>query len=288
MDHNEHDPQGRPMELEDLAAFLDNRLDDSARAEIVKRLVDSSSAYEVLAEAAAIQADIAASPTVVQTGARWKMRLWIPLSAAASIALFALLIFRMAGAASSLTRLDGAAVTLAANWYQTGWPVLRGGAPIVTPGVSFRVGVRLADLDLAIEARDRAGISLAANGLIDVLRRVDGASPIIADIESRFAQGSLSVPARAVDVWLTRARDIADARAVELGVWSEQARLAVRSGSTSFFTDHPIDEREFISTAAAISADAGQAMRAVARQLPAQDVTALGQALDTLIGEAGR
>ena len=288
MDDNESDSQGRPMEMEDLAAFLDDRLDDSARAEIIKRLVVSSSAYEVLAEAAAIQADFDAPPPVVQRAARWPTRVWIPVSLAASIALFALVFFRMVGDASLLERLDGGSLTLAANWYRTDWPVLRGGAPAAAPGLSFRVGVRLADLDVAMEARDSVAIRLAANDLIDVLRAVDGASPIIANIESRFAQGTLNVPARAAHAWLARARDITDARAVELGVWSEQARLAAAAGTMSFFSDHPIDAREFISNAAQISADAGIAMRAVVRLLPQLDPDALASALRTLIGAAGR
>lgn len=276
------------MEMEDLAAFLDDRLDDSARAEIIKRLVDSSSAYEVLAEAAAIQADIEVPRPMVQRATRWQTRMWIPVSVAASVALFAVVLLRVNAKPSSLERLDGGTVALGPNWYQTDWPVLRGSASAAAPGQSFRVGVRLADLDVAMEARDSVAIRRAANGLIDVLRPVDGASPIIANIESRFARGVLTVPTSAAHVWLTRVSDVTDVRALELGVWSEQARLAAAAGSTSFFSEHPARYRELTSIAAAISADAGMAMRAVAELLPAQDAAALGQALRTLIGEAGR
>jgi hypothetical protein len=261
---------------------------ESARAEIIRRLVDSSSAYEVLAEAAAIQADIEAPLSVVHTRTQWRKRVWIPVGAAASIALFALLIVRIPAGVSSLARLDGASLTLAPNWYQTGWPITRGGAPPVTAGVSFRVGVRLADLDVAMEARDSMTIQRAATGLIDVLQAVDGASPLITDIESQFAHGALTVPARTADGWLTRARDITDGRALELGVWAEQARLAAWVGSADFFTDHPINEGEFISTASAISADAGEAMRGVTTVLAWRDLRLLGEALRRLIAEAGR
>jgi hypothetical protein len=269
---------GEHPSLEDVAALADGRLDGAARDRVAAHLGECAKCYRFFADVAAVARPDALEPPAARrqiageppaAGARvlrpgpgrWR-RTALAGAALAAAAALALLVWRPSSdllapgsqaTVESLTAgLDPAAAApvLAATWQGHEWPEVRGSAsaPGADEARAFRVGVRVAELDVALAAGDRAlAVALAAD-LRRRLAAVELAEPLVAFYGDDGVTGRLAAGAATADVLALHRRADAlladgegsaggfvDPSAYALGKWAGAARLAAASGDAVFF-----------------------------------------------------
>jgi len=187
--------------LEELAAYLDGRLDGERKERMEERLARDEELYEVFVESAAFEqrGTLAAEeegdePTVVEGFPRLDAvsspaadelspgRRWATWAVAAAVALVAVGVswllsvqspLRRSGDLLADLRLEVAAGTdlearLGAGWYDPAWPARRGTGDVGADGLtaevrSFRLGAQTAALDAALAAGDREAAYVLAS-----------------------------------------------------------------------------------------------------------------------------
>jgi hypothetical protein len=258
-----------------LAAFLDGTLTSDERAQVLDVLARSPAAFDVLAEAAAIQADLAerAAPArklapqdvrrprryfrlrvaIQRRAALW---LWAPVAAAATIATLLLLPIALerGNGQMALGLLDGATLVgpggagslqsaFGPQWSDVGWSVMRGsGAAAAEPGQAFRIGARIADYEASAGARDTEALSQVSGQLQELLsNRVGGSAHALTyeRLTERALLGAdpASFPRERAAAASAVHELLEQSPWLELGIWTEQARLAALAGRSDFFAD---------------------------------------------------
>ncbi len=265
-----------PVDPEVLAALLDGTLPPHERDEVLERLSRSPGDYEAFVEAASVLRDLEdgsgaapvppapptlpppASPPVPEIRpVRRRLpgpKLWLPLAAVLAGLLVVPQVLRNTGgeAQAALALLDDAPVVpasgdgsltraLGQDWDQPGWPVKRGGGEsLLKQRWEFRIGVRLAELDAAVDARDAPAMYGAATELSRMMERL---GPDAGSVAMDYpGLGTLAADPQSGRDWEAGARAVKelgegfrDSPWLGLGIWVEQARLASLARRVEFF-----------------------------------------------------
>jgi len=269
-----------PVDPEALAALLDGTLPAHERDELLERLARSPADYEAFVEAASVLRDLEggsgaapappapplpppAAPAPVREirPARRRLpgaKLWLPLAAALAAVLAGVVVvpwvLRNTGgeARAALALLDDAPVApasgdgsletvLGRDWNQPGWPVKRGGGETLPARQwEFRIGVRLADLDAARDARDTPAVQATATELTRMVERVGPDAGFRAeDFEALRMLAADPQSGRDPSTGARAVKELGDGFRDSpwfgLGIWVEQARLAALAGRGEFF-----------------------------------------------------
>lgn len=253
------------VDPEALAAFLAGRLSAEEREAVFERLSRSQGDYEALVEAMRISRDLEAEagaqpplppappePDIRPARRFPRAKVWIPIAAVLAGAFLApRLIHREDGAARGpVELLDGAslvrspgdgsmAAALGAGWHQPGWSGTRGSEPAERREErEFRTGVRLVDVEAALDAQDADAVRRVRPELTELLAQLGARGSLVVEYERMDARAREPRPALERD----RARAAAGIAELfrnslwfDLGVWIEQARLAALAERTTFF-----------------------------------------------------
>ncbi|MFN7942900.1 MAG: zf-HC2 domain-containing protein [Thermoanaerobaculia bacterium] len=242
------------LEPEEIAALVEGRLSPAARTRVVEHLADCDECRELLAESLAVAREagielpaVEAAAVPVHPAARPRRATWIPGTLAAALLIAAALAWfygpgRETGlvGSSAVARLAADPGTrLGGEWSEPVWSVTRGEGPAYPlPAIAFRLGVRSADLELAL-ARGESE-RLAARRLAAELAQLAGQIPLADPVASVYRSlGDRLAAAGPVDrarlardaaVAADLAREAADPELFDLGRWAESGRLAAVAG----------------------------------------------------------
>ena len=175
----------------------------------------------------------------------------LPLAAVLAGALLVPRLIRQNDAPRSpLGLLDGATLVarpgngsltdaLGSGWEDPGWSRPRSGSSTLPDERrEFRIGVRLVDMDVALDSRDAAAMELVAPELISLIGQIPGGALVMAEY-GEVARRAGRDPGHTPQSERARAH-LADllrgSSSFELGIWAEQARLAARAEQTAFFS----------------------------------------------------
>lgn len=255
------------LDMETLAAFLDGKLTDRERDDVLTTLGSSQEAYDLFMEVVGLRKELAADGTTVsedpaQPAARvpgttepagsnvtplapWR-RPWVHVAAAAGLAAvvgsYAWLGSEGGRSGGNLATLTPGltAEALQAGWEQQSWSVVRGSdnGRFTSRQLAFRMGVRAVDLEVATAA-----------GQVDVALRLARELEALAG-QVEFGQDlvllyqevgrALATPGAPVDDAVSRANQAAaDALGhedLDLGRWVESRRLAAGAGQAEYFS----------------------------------------------------
>jgi hypothetical protein len=228
-------------DAERIAALLDGRLNEGQRAEVLAQLGTSDAAVEVFADAAAIMRETASTG-----GARhfWRRPGALALAAGILVAvLVPLLWLRMTRTEENSPLRFAALLTdreLPPAWNAAPWSVARGAVELPPRARAARLGARLTDLTVALNAGDTSAFLIAVD-VATLIRGIPGSAPIAAAFDSI---GRQDVTASRRDSLMARgvpaATAIAGREAVDLGACAEAARLAAARHDTTFFRSGPV------------------------------------------------
>lgn len=324
-DEHSHPTSGEDDELvaqaRMLAALMDGRLDSVERAELLARLDASPNDLEVLADAASsLEAtsdthDAAVDPTAdpaVDAGhvaqvtpihaARRRSVVWLVAAACVVGAVLIPYLWMHRGARSTSVDPERfasalpASTELPAAWGHP-WTMTRGEqAPLTAAARAVRLGVQLTDL--TVVARGSGGVrdsmvASTAAATVALLDDVNGAAPIAAlyrDVVTRAHEppGQL---APLLDSGARAVRRLPAGELVDLGAWTEAARLAAVTHDAEFF--QAAMTRDVIDRAArdpSVSDSAHALIEQVRRDTtqPITDWAIRSRRLDDLLGVLAR
>ncbi|MEW5928433.1 MAG: hypothetical protein AB1941_13275 [Gemmatimonadota bacterium] len=278
------DPGGR-VDPEVLAALLEGTLPAHERDEVLARLARSPDDYEAFVEAASVLRDleeesgaapVPPSPPPPAPGtpppvreirpARRRLpgpKLWLPLAAVLAGVMVVPGLLEDPASAAPLELLDGRTLvatpgdgslaSLGQEWNQPGWSVKRGGGrSLPEQHRDFRIGVRLAELDVALEAGDAQAVRRVEPELISLLSQVEASGLVLDEYRQISERASRQDPDGGEE---ERARAVANLAAFlqespwfGLGIWLEQARLAALANQPRFFTASASDALEKLTS----------------------------------------
>jgi hypothetical protein len=228
---------------EKLAAFIDGRLDEKERAELISALARSEDAREILADAVAvlhpdIEGDTAA-PDVRQAPPRFRLLKWSAPLAAAAAAIAVVTLGPLRGGrdpgADVVAAVAAAPALLGEAWSaDAGWTLMRGEAD-ETGSTLFRIGVRLFDLRVALATGEQTNRVRIASELASLLDRIDGGAALARPFEG-IARG-VPQSESSIDDQIETALAVLDAPAIRLGHALEAARIAARVGRIGIARD---------------------------------------------------
>lgn len=246
------------LDPELLAAFLDGAVTPDERSRVLQTIAASPEAYAEFAEAAAIREalhanEMSAAPaasTAPPLPARWR-RIAVPLSllAAAGVAITVAVrlrpatgradAFAVVAQATNLNMTSGSgslSARLGPDWERAGWSLTRGtGDDIAPPARAFRAGLRAAQLEAAVGARDSIAIGNAVLALEQLLAETPGAGPTTTQLRS-LASNTATIDADGRRVLAGQLSALLGAPdAFDLGVWVGTAQIAARAGDARFF-----------------------------------------------------
>jgi hypothetical protein len=246
------DPRPNCPEIEALAAFAEGRLAGAERTALVAHVADCEACREIVAETRALAAEThAAAGSELAAGevvpfrrparAGNRRRALLATAAALTVAVAGILWLRPGppSAGSALAELGGDAQTLArlgGDWTEPLWSVTRGDGPVVSEAArAFRLGVRSADLELALAADDRRAARRVATEsalLVGDVPLADPVAHLYRELARRAGEPAEPLPALADDAATAAAlaRDAVDLDLWQLGRWSEVGRLAATAG----------------------------------------------------------
>ena len=219
-------------------------------AAVVEHLSDCEACREVVAESRALIAESdpvpADSPTPVRPlelrprgSARriWTLAAGLALTSA-GLGYFLLAKSPSVDAVMADFAQRGDATRLPSDWTDPRWPVMRGGGPsLADRALAFRLGVRQADLALAIALGDSPRIQALAIECEVTLAGVPFADEIAVryrELARKATDTTADRRAFAASAALAarEAREAVDEPALDLGVWAESERLLASAGST--------------------------------------------------------
>lgn len=233
------------IDPERLALFLEGKLSEPARSELMARLAASEDYLGAMVDAASIAPEVqeAASPVARTRRRHWFDRpAWYALAAAILIAAIVPASRNVRHKARS-DALDFAAI-LIANGRSPGldapfaaWPVTRSAdGPVISASArSVRLGARSTDLELAVRNGDARSPALAREMAV-LLDAIPGAGPV-ADIYRNIATRSDSKLDASTLIQKGRRalQQLPGDSLVLLGAWLEGARLAAHQRDAAFF-----------------------------------------------------
>lgn len=300
---------------ERIAALLDGRLDPREREALLAELAASDDDYDVFADTAALLRELEETegeaapapdpppadvvplrPRAARRGAGGR---WMALAAVlAALALTPVLVSRLAAPSAGdpvrlAARLEAGGAGLPEGW--TGrprWGLTRGsggGEGLALEPLSAHLGALQVDLAVAARARDSAATAELArkiDGLLPGLSASGQASEAFQEVERRAGEP----PERLEPLLEQGAEGIAAVGAepfLEMGAWTEAARLAVVQQNAAFFRDRA--SRAMPARAAGDAALSPEARAAAAqvrealRAGGAPDWEVLGEALNALL-----
>ncbi len=300
-----------------LASVIDGTATPDERAAAMRILASSREAHAIFVDAVAIHRELAAETGAAASGAneardsvvlvsrrkgRWRYVAPIAL-VAATIAIVVFL--RGTGrpdATVSLAvvpRLEGAtgagslARTLGAGWDVPGWSVSRGSESTqIATRRAFRIGVRLAQLEIAARASDSVAVMAATSQIRELLSDVAGAAPVASRLDSMGRESSFGSDASRGEIGLALKGILQQPAWFDLGVWTGAAQIAIHSGHREFFT---VDggasaQLAHLLTERPQQADAWDVSTASLRDLPRDDasrVEAITRAVAQVMASAG-
>ncbi len=244
-------------ELEALAAFVEGRLEGAEQAAVVEHLIECDDCREVVAESRSLFAELDPAPDVSPREMRplerrsrslakpmWTLAAGLAL-VSAGLGYFLLARSPKVDAVMADFAQRGDAARLPSDWTDPRWPVMRGKESSFTDrALAFRLGVRRADLALAIALGDRPNIQKMANECATTLADVPFADSISGRYREIAAKASdSSVDPRSFKTLASAAaremREALDEEALDLGVWAETERLFASAHSNSDSTTPP-------------------------------------------------
>ncbi|MBP7586825.1 MAG: zf-HC2 domain-containing protein [Thermoanaerobaculia bacterium] len=284
-------------ELEALAAFVEGRLEGAEQAAVIEHLSDCEACREVVAESRALLAELDPAAAAPQAPARplefrprssarriWALAAGLALTSA-GLGYFLLAKSPSVDAVMADFAQRGDAARLPSDWTDPRWPVMRGDEPsLADRALAFRLGVRRADLALAIALGDRASIELLANETAATLAGV----PFAESIADRYRQIASGAHDSAIDLSVFKAsaalaaretREAVDEVTLDFGEWAETERLLASAGSSTGSVPPP----EVSSMPDALEELLGAAVEAQRRP----DLAAREAAFERLIAYAG-
>lgn len=241
-----------------IAAFIDGRLSGAERDRVVRLLAESEAAFEVYADALRAKADLEADAPIPFPAPRPTLRprpFWVkagvPLAAAAALLIAVLpavqsrradAVFAMGAdeIAQPLTGQPQLATALSSALDEPRWSVTRGGgSTFVDSTASFRLGVRVTDLGVALGVGDRERAARATAEMAELLASVDLGSTAAVQyralgkrITDGDSIGSIIDDAAAADSSLG---DFLATRWYGVGKWLAAGELAAHTHSADFF-----------------------------------------------------
>jgi len=236
------------IDLDLIAAFLDNRLAPAERQRALRVLAQSDAAFEVFADALRVQAGEAATNVVpIRQPSRWKK--FIPIAAAAVLLIAILPVLRSRQSPVSTPSATAIVAQLApqtggfrtaGGWEQRDWSVMRGGPSALAESArDFRLGVRAVDLQLALSLDDKqVADRLAAEmaewiGTIQLSQVVTSSyASLRADLTGGQPRERLMGDASAAE---SKLGELVDPFWFGFGKWSAGAELAARNHVGAFF-----------------------------------------------------
>ena len=123
-----------------------------------------------------------------------------------------------------------------AGWAVPGWSVSRGSESTRTATTrAFRIGVRLAQLEVAARASDSTAVTEATSQIRELLADVEGAAPLSSRLDSMGRDFSFGSDASRDEVGLALKGILRQPAWFDLGVWAGAARIAIQGGQPEFF-----------------------------------------------------
>ena len=231
----------RRIDPEELAAYIDGRLNGARKQQVEAHLAENPEDYELFVDSARFldeEAGLVLAEPDVQRAA-WA-RFALPVAALVLLSLAAFWFLNRASSVPTALQLatalpDGAPQALYGDdWDRNIWSVFRG------PGSSnaFRLGVRAVDLEVAWRAQDRASLKEFAGQISGALEASDvfGLEDDYKNLATAF--GNEGLPLAELEDKLRANQDmlyetfegsIADDQYFRVGLWAETARLAVQA-----------------------------------------------------------
>lgn len=253
------------VDPETLAAFLDGTLPPGEREQVLTVLARGGEPYEDFMDAAALLGVLApelpelqatsAADARARRGALFgpqrsrRLRTFAPFLAAAGIAGIMVVSRGRDGSDAAhvvdvVRTIPGHAPAgpgsvsraLGEDWSRAGWPAVRGGERTAESRArAFRMGVRSAQLELALAMGDGAAVVPSAAAAARLAAGVEGGGPVAARIEGLARSGTAASESERRRTW-TELRELAGAPEwFDAGAWTEAARLAALGGRADFF-----------------------------------------------------
>lgn len=232
-------------DLEQLASFVDGRLDAGERERLIRHLADCDACREIVAESMELANELGrggseVAPLVRLRPSRVKAAGWLAAAGVAGIALVWMLSPRANDTTGAIAELAGSSGghDLPADWSAVAWPVMRSDEQDLSDVVrSFRLGVRTVDLEVAAARSSGPDAWRAAEEIALTLRGMPFSDSVVNDVSSwaskTKAAGSSSPPEWSeVDRIVRSCRELADEPSFDLGRWAEIGRLLALTGSS--------------------------------------------------------
>lgn len=243
-------------DLELIAAFLDGRLQGEEKARAIRLLADSEPARETFANALRSQSGVVDQNILPFRAPRpryWKVV--IPLAAAAALAITVSPSLRSRQEPSEFAARDLAVLLvdnplvgqrLGAGWEQRSMgPTRRGAASAgvrrldsVAPALTFRLGVRSVDLQLALANGDTA-VARRLDGEIEEMLRSIGFADVPLASYAELGSGLATAPReQSIERASSAERELSEllnSSAFSVGKWVAAAELAARTRNGAFF-----------------------------------------------------
>ena len=241
------------FDVETIAAFIDGRLKGAERERAVKLLRESEAAFEVYADALRIRADLGGAEVIsIATAARRRDRRWLVAVPAVAAAMLMVAVMPRIQAAREGATLEAPVATIAlpllavranlpAQSAEHKWTVTRGGGTALVESTTvFRLGVRVADLHVAVATGERERAGRLTGDVIELLQPVDLSDGVRADyadlrsrIKSRQSTREILVASDSAELKLDR---FLGSRWFGIGKWFGTGEIAASARSVDFFT----------------------------------------------------
>ena len=248
------------VDLELIAALVDGTLADADRARAMKLLANSDAALEIFAHAirerSMANAGKVAPISTARSWHQWKVLVPVMVAAGLAIVIVPKMTSRGTTAvlanryAMELSRDSHFANGLPNGWEERGWTVTRGdgqnreGAgtnPVGGPGearFAFRLGVRMVDLQVALQRGDTALAGRLTGEIVQTLHSVAFTDAIAAEYESLRLQLASNPLAQSIARASEREGELQallGSTSLNFGRWASAAELAARTHDASFF-----------------------------------------------------
>jgi hypothetical protein len=234
----------RPSAAE-IAALIDGRLSDDARAEVMRQLGESEEDLDIALDAAAAIDGLdegrreGARVSSISTQRRKRLRAISFATVSLAAAAVAVIVLRAprtnVESASEMVSTLSSHEPLPADWNYSPWPAQRGDENVSDSSLLIRIGVRTTDLEFALRAGDPNAARFARE-IDTMLEGVPGGSVVGAVYQQLAAKpdsDGLLTDARHALASLPR-QDL-----ITLGAWLEAARIAAERHDEKWFKNEP-------------------------------------------------
>jgi hypothetical protein len=229
-----------PPTAAEIAALIDGRLSDDARAALMRRLGESEEDMDVALDAAAAVSDLTkgrvestpVSNIATQRQRRFRGITFATVSlAAAAVAVIVLRTPRTnSESASEMVSALSSHEALPADWNYSPWPAQRGDQVTEQNSALVRIGVRTTDLEFAIRSGDSASARFA-NDIAAMLEDVPGG----AAVGALYSEVGSSNSRARLDAARAALSGLPQQELIELGAWLESARIAATRHDDQWF-----------------------------------------------------